>query len=188
MNYSDLSAMLGSNEIKRIDAHTCVEVDSTGCISVRFYDTRVVKHFPDGSCILNTGGYHNASTFKCMNNYLDLSTKVHSNNSLVICTINSIDYLHYDGMKIQPDGTTDAKPYIIHELNTKTDHRVSSMAEVIQLIEGSTLEALKKLWRKCRFSQPSIAYYAPLKFIPMILPTAKGNEPWYTIAQSRLSK
>ncbi len=188
MEYSDLFAMLGSREIYRIDAHTCIEKDDNGVIAVRFYDTRIVKLLPDGTRILNTDGYFNARTLKCMNTYLSYSTRVHQRKGLGICTINSIDYIYHEGIKLNPDDTTNATPFIIHELNNKTDHRVSSMAEVIQLIEGSTIDALKVLWRKCRYSRVSIAYYASLNFIPLIINTAKANEPWLNVAKSRLAE
>lgn len=186
MNYLDLYTQLGSKELKRINSYTSLELGDNGVISVRFYDTRVVKIYPDGSYVLNTDGYFNSRTTSCMNEYLK-NVYVHSRKGDRICTINHIDFLYQDNMRIAPDGSTEAIPYIIHEINEKTDSKVSTLAEVIQLIEGSTIEAIKILWRKCTYSKDRIAYYAPLVFIPMILPRAKGNEYWYRTAANRLT-
>jgi hypothetical protein len=97
------------------------------------------------------------------------------------------DYIFEDGMTISSDGSTDATLYAIYEINRNAEIKIATLEDVQKFVGGSTIKAIKTLWRKCKSSRAIIAYYAPLEFIPLILPSASGDEYWYSTASSRLA-
>jgi hypothetical protein len=185
MNYSGAFSLLGSKDTYKLKSNTTLEKDDE-YIALRLHATPIIKFFPDGSIKIRNGGYQTRITQDRLNEYLE-HAQIFTREGIWIIKIRGTEYIFEDGMVIAPDCSTDATPYAVYELDRNADTKINTLDDAKQLIEGSTLKALKVLWRKCKFSRKIIAYYASLEFIPLIIPTAAGDEYWYSTATSRLA-
>lgn len=185
MDYSGAFSLLGSKDTYKLKSNTSLERED-GYIALRFHATSIIKFFPDRSIKIRNGGYQTVTTKDRLNEYLN-SAVISTRDGNWVITVHGTEYLFEDGMVIASDYSTDATPYVVYELDRNADTKINTLDDAKQLIEDSTLKALKVLWRKCKFSRKIIAYYASLEFIPLIIPTAAGDEYWYSTATSRLA-
>jgi hypothetical protein len=185
MNYSKALNLLGSKDTYKLKPNTILEKNDE-CITLRLHATPIIRFFPDGSLKLKNGGYQTRVTQDRLNEYLE-HAQISTRDGIWIISVGGIEYLFEDGMLIYSEGSTDAMSYSVYEINRNSEINIATLDDAKKLIEGSTLKALKVLWRKCKYSKKTIAYYASLEFIPLIIPTAAGDEYWYSTATSRLA-
>jgi len=185
MNYLAATSLLGSKDTYKLKPNTTLFKEDE-FIALRLYATPIIKFFPDGSIKVRNGGYQTRITQDRLNEYLG-NAQISTRDGGWIITIRFKEYIFEDGMVISEDGSTDATPYAVYEIDRNSDTKITTLEDVQKFIEGSTIKALKVLWRKCKFSRAIIAYYASLEFIPLIIPRATGEENWYNIATSRLA-
>jgi hypothetical protein len=185
MNYSGALSLLGSKDTYKLKPNTTLEKEDS-YIALRLHATPIIKFFPDGSIKLRNGGYQTRITQDRLNEYLD-QAKVFTRDGSWIVAVNYQEYIFEDNMVILADGTSDATLYAIYEIDRNAEIKIATLEDVQKFVGGSTIKAIKALWRKCKFSRAIIAYYAPLEFIPLILPSASGDESWYSTASSRLA-
>jgi hypothetical protein len=185
MNYSGALSLLGSKDTYKLKPNTILEKDDD-CITLRLHATPIIKFFPDGSIKIRNGGYQTRITQDRLYEYLDRA-QISTRDGSWIINVNYQEYIFEDGMVIFEDGTCNATLYAIYEIDRNAEIKISTLEDVQKFLEGSTIKAIKALWRKCKFSRATIAYYAPLEFIPLIIPSASGDESWYSTASSRLA-
>jgi len=185
LTYNYANDYLGSKESRLIDYNTYLIRDSDS-ILVRFYHTAIVQFFPDGSIELNTGEWDTVTTRERMNEVLG-GIEVFVQDHEWCVSIKGTNYLYHDHMIIRPDGTSDAMKVGVYAINNVVQEEISSEEDAAELISSYTIKALKSLWRKCNRGRDLIVYYAPIVFIPLIIPRASGNEYWYPTAVNRLT-
>lgn len=186
MNYLEAAKLLGASYSKELSGHARLIRDKDNTIGIRLYDTTILTYYPNGNIQIFMGGYETVTTIKTINRYLTQGSIQNIKGRRCVCTQEGI-YLFKDNMTLFPDGSCDSKHIAVYEFEGAGE-KVNTIEDVRQLIKGSTLDALKKLWRKCPYSRTVIAYYASLNFIPLILNTAKVEEPWLNVAKYRLAE
>jgi hypothetical protein len=186
LNYGYAFSMLGSKGKLKINHNTYLEKVDDETVAVRLYHTKIVQYRSDGSIRLSTGGHQTVTTISRMNDALDGVSIFIRNGDMIAC-IGGIDYVFEDGMTIDKDNNTNATPFSIYEIDENADRRIQSLEDIAEYVGALTLKAVKVLWRKCKYSQDVIAYYAPIAFIPLIVPRASGSEYWYRKAADRLA-
>jgi hypothetical protein len=185
MNYLAATSLLGSKGTYKLKSSITLKKEDE-YIALCLYATPIIKFFPDGSIKVRNGGYQTRITQYRLNEYL-YTSRVSTRDGSWVINVGDSDYLFEDGMTIFSDGTTDATLYALYEIDRNSETKIATLEDVQKFIEGSTIKAIKALWRKCKFSRTVITYYAPLEFIPLIVPRATGEEYWYSTATSRLA-
>lgn len=187
-DYETAFSRLGNRECLNIGNNTYLEHASgeRDGIAIRLHYTQIVRFYPDGSIVLNNGGWETITTRDRINDTL-LCASTHKRDGSWVISVGGTDYCYENGMTIFPDGSTDAKLYALEEVGRVADIELTTIEELAQLIAGSTMKALKTLWRRCKYSRDRIAYYAAIEFIPLIIPSASGSEYWYRAAKERLA-
>jgi len=185
MNYLAATSLLGSKGTYKLKSNTTLFKEDE-FIALRLYATPIIKFFPDGSIKVRNGGYQTRITQNRLNEYLG-NAQISTRDGGWVIDVGDSEYIFEDGMTIFSDNTTDATLYALYEIDRNSETKIATLEDMIKFIEGSTIKAIKALWRKCKFSRTVIAYYAPLEFIPLIIPSATGEEYWYSTATSRLA-
>lgn len=187
-DYEKAYRELGTKESIKIGNNTYLgTVDGEPrVIAITLHQTKIVKFYPDGSIVLNNGGWETVTTKDRLNDIL-LTNSIYTRDGSWIISVGGTDHCYHNGMTIYPDGSTDAKLYALEEVGRAADVTLRTTEDLKQLITGFTLKALKNLWRKCKYSRDRIAYYAAIEFIPLIVPSASGTEYWYPAAKDRLT-
>jgi len=185
LNYSKAYSILGSKDEVKINHNTYLEKVSDETIVVRLYATQIVRFHSDGSIQLRTG-HRTVTTLARMNDALDgISVFIRQDDMLV--SINGNDYVFKEDMTIDKDGNTNATPFAVYEIGETTNEEINSLEDIARYVGSLTIKALKTIWRRCKYSRGYIAYYAPIAFIPLIVPRATGSESWYRTATDRLA-
>jgi hypothetical protein len=189
MDYLYALKQLRGKQNRELDKHTFLEMGTNDVIGLRFYATTIIKYHPDGSIKLAVNGYYTPQTLEKLNDNLFDVVVSKVGTVWVVSKIegNATRYLFKDNMTIGADGSIDTTPYAVVEMQKVSVDTLTTLEDVIRLIQGSTIKALKVMWRRCKCSREVIAYYAALEFIPLILPTATGDEYWYRTAKERLA-
>jgi hypothetical protein len=187
-DYETAYRELGSKQSKTIGNNTYLGIvdNEPGAIAITLHQTRILKFYPDGSIVLNNGGWYTVTTKDRLNDALIGACICKRSDDWVI-TIGDTDYMYENGMTIKADGSTDVMPYAVYEVSQAADVKLSTIEDLAKFLRGSTVDAIKKLWCKCKYSKDRIAYYAAIEFIPLIIPSASGTEYWYKAAKERLA-
>jgi hypothetical protein len=164
LNYSRAYSILGSKEELKINHNTILEKVDDETIAVRLYHTRIVVYHSDGSIQLRTGGHRTVTTIARMNDALDGISIFIRNGDLLVSI---------------KDDNTDATLFAIYEIREVANEEIDSLEDISRYVRSLTIKALKTIWRRCKYSRAVIAYYAPIVFIPLIVPRASGSEYWY---------
>lgn len=69
MNYETLKAKIKKRATKKLGNNTYLIRKEDGMLAVKFHDTEVVTWFPDGTCILDNGGWFTSTTKDRMTKY-----------------------------------------------------------------------------------------------------------------------
>lgn len=184
LDYASALQHLESRRPNNIDYNTYLERGSDDTIIIRLYSTAIVRFFPDGAIQLNTGGWDTPTIRERISQSVDI--KLYSEKGDLYFSTTDREYIFHDGVIIQADGSTDAVRVDLYTLNYIVEEEISTEEDAARLISSCTLKTLKSLWRKCKKGKALIAYYAPIAFIPLIVPRAKGHESWYRTAVDRL--
>jgi hypothetical protein len=194
MDYAEAYAMLGSMPNYKTEHNTWLEPRSDGAIATRFYDTDIVTFYPDGSIRLNTGHWWTKYTKERMISFLDnynikgsITTcrKASNCNWVIYKTDENIGYYFENGIIIDPNGKILGKPVVAENLEQLLNKSIKTFEETVEVLKDLSLHQAKRLWNACPYERVIIAYYAPLVFLPLVLPKANGNEVWYEAAKSR---
>lgn len=70
-NYETLSNQLKNRNRRKLANNTYLEKFSSGALAIRLHDTNIIIYKPDGTVIVNTGGWHTSTTKERLNRYLD---------------------------------------------------------------------------------------------------------------------
>lgn len=185
MDYTKAVELLGDKNHKPLKANTgLVRIEGSDNIGIRLYNTIIITYFPDGRVRLNVGDWDTRHSKDRINEYLGIA-RIYTMKSTWYVDYNGELYFYNNNMTLYPDGSCDAKHYSVYEFEN-AGVNVNTIEGVRQVIAGSTVEALKKLWRKCKYSRRLIAYYATLEFIPLIINTGYDSDPWRAVAKTRL--
>lgn len=119
MNYKELAEFLGDKEhklIKKSKAQTGARRKGDD-IAIWLYETDILTFKPDGTIILDSGGWKTNTTKARLNDYLPKEFFVYQKNSAwYLFQAPSYDYIFEDGLTIHPDGTItgcgDANSYV----------------------------------------------------------------------------
>lgn len=185
LNYHSALSYLESRRSNKIDYNTYLEYGNDNTIIIRLYATAIVRFFPDGAIQLSTGGWDTPTTKERISQSVE-GIYLHVEKGDLYFNSNGTEYFFHDGVIIQADGSTDAVRTDIESINSIVEEEISSEEDVARLISSCTLKGIKSLWRRCKKGKALIAYYAPIAFIPLIVPRASGTEYWYPTAMDRL--
>jgi hypothetical protein len=178
---------LDGKDTRKVAGNTFLSKQGDGIISLRLYNTDIIKYYFDNSITLNTGGHRTTLTKDRINDFQAYVILQIIEGDWVVKSLRDV-YLFKDNMRIQEDGTADALSYAIYEIQNKICEIVTSYEDVKNLLQGYSFKEIKTMWRKCKHAKTCIASLAPIEFIPLIVPTANGNEYWYKAAVSRLTQ
>ena len=106
MNYAALDdRMQGRNHDRRKLANNTYAERRAECIAVRLHNTDIMLFTPDGSIMLDSGGWRTITTKSRMNDYLPAPYRIwqKAGRWYVYTPSGVLDYA--DNMKIMPDGT-----------------------------------------------------------------------------------
>jgi len=188
MDYSEAYCLLGSKPNYKTDHNTWLEHRDDGAIAVRLYDTDIITFYQDGSIKLNTGGWWTNYTKKRMISFLDnYNIKGGSCEWIIYRTDENIGYRFYNGIIIDPNGKILGKPIVAERLEQLINRPIETIENTIEVLKNLTIQTAKKLWRECHYERVIIAYYAPLEFLPLVLPNTNRKEAWYEAARSRFT-
>jgi hypothetical protein len=69
--YAQLAASLGTRDMRRVPSirATLVFRRGDGSITVDYHGTAIVRAYPDGTFILNSGGFRTSTTKGCLNTF-----------------------------------------------------------------------------------------------------------------------
>ena len=93
-------------------------------MAVRFWDTDVIRAYPDGRIVLNSGGWYMSSTTRtCINDALRwfggnkvwlYSDRLYGKTQMVLKVIGGNRYAYYDGIVLGADGAvlSELKPFV----------------------------------------------------------------------------
>jgi len=186
LNYASALQHLESRRSNRIDYNTFLEYGNDNTIIIRLYATAIVRFFPDGAIQLSTGGWDTPTTRDRIDQSVE-GVYLHVEKGDLYFNSNGTEYFFHDGVIIHADGSSDALRADIQSINSIVEEEISSEEDVARLISSCTLKSIKSLWRRCKKGKALIVYYAPIAFIPLIIPRASGNEYWYRTAVDRLT-
>lgn len=101
---TDAEAYLGTKTERPLANNTRIRRDPDGVIHVRLHDTDVVSYLPDGSCVLDSGGWRTYTTKDRMNAFGPASVYVWQEDGEWYVS-NRQRYVGFrDGMRIGPRG------------------------------------------------------------------------------------
>lgn len=103
--YQDAAERLGTKTSRKLENNTYLERTEDGGIAVRLHATRVVTYRPDGSCVLNSGGFRTTTTKDRINRYSPVPLHTdggvwYIGNWLTV----GPKILYHDGLTIAPNG------------------------------------------------------------------------------------
>jgi hypothetical protein len=190
MDYQEAFKSLGDKSSKKIAPNTILIADCIGdkhFIAIRFYSTNIITFYPDGMVRLSSGGHQTVTTKDRINSY-NKEGILYNRKGVWYFEYRDIHYIFRDGMCLYPDGTSSVERVEVYDLNS-AGCSVTTYEEALDLIRGSTTEALEVLWKKCKRIREFIAYYASLEFIPLIINYGyKRDSSWFDTAKLRLEK
>lgn len=106
--YESINACLvGRNANRRkLNPHTYAERRDNGAIAVKFWETDILLWRPDGSCVVNTGGFHTVTTKDRLNQFLPLGVGIFQRNGIWFWSAKDQTAGAFtDGDCVLPDGT-----------------------------------------------------------------------------------
>ena len=100
MNHATASAKLGTRASRKLANNTYLEKREDGSIAIRLHSTDVVTFRPDGSTVLNSGGWFTSTT----KDRIGLAFRVSQHKGRWTVSVNGKGYPFADGMKIGKRG------------------------------------------------------------------------------------
>ncbi|MCX5884332.1 MAG: hypothetical protein NT096_00205 [Proteobacteria bacterium] len=163
-------------------------------IAVRLHHTDILTFKPDGSIILDTGGWETVTTKARMNEYLD-RPRIGSERGVWMISSGGIDYFYENGMTIKPDGTIDDQPTFAERLGKIVGKEIDTYDDLIKTIQGLSIDEMVKVWKRCKSNRTLLATYCRKEFLPLTIGTERLNgnngrhyqdENWPQIVSERL--
>ena len=173
---------------KPIGNNTWLILNDDDSVAVRLHQTDIITYRPDGSIILDTGGWETVTTKARMNEYLD-HPRVGSERGVWTISSGGIDYFYQDGMVINPDGTIDAQPTFAEKLGKIVGKTVETYNALIEAIKALSIEELVKVWKRCKNNRVLLAMFCRVDFLPLTIGTQSDDwrdDPWRKIVSERL--
>lgn len=108
MNYETASRMLpfGGKQSKKIDNNTYL-VRIEDYFAVRLHQTDILRFYPDGSVLLDSGGWKTPTTKDRINNYLPNGFQLRTRKRVWYLWAHGEEYLYADGMVIKGNDIVD---------------------------------------------------------------------------------
>lgn len=138
-------------------------IDRGTHMAVRFWNTDIIRAYPDGNITIDCNGYVDRITTKTHLNEAmprDMwigSTKFRSESQLCITT-QAGRYYYYDGITFDADGkpTTERRPFKARRIDK------DEVAELNRaMLDGGFKDMFKMLWAACEYEDTKIDYRAP---------------------------
>jgi hypothetical protein len=163
-------------------------IDKDEVVSVRLHQTDIVTFWPDGSIVLNSGGWETNTTKSRINDFLD-RPRLYSEKSVWVVESGDIDYFFEDGMVIKPDGTIDGQPVFAKKLEKITGKSLDTYRELLTALKGLSIEDLIKSWKMFKRDRGFIATHCREDFLPLTIgTTGDGHESWRQVVADRLRR
>jgi hypothetical protein len=102
---------------RKIGPNTYARTDASGARSMRYHSTDVATLLPDGSMVLNSGGWRTTTTMDRINHALGNRARVWSDRgqwylhplTTGVCGGDPVRF--WDGITVRPDGTATPGPH-----------------------------------------------------------------------------
>lgn len=98
-------ARLGTRPQKKIGHNTWLLRKPDGAVALKYHETEVVTWKPDGSIVLDSGGWRTSTTKVRLNYYASLN--VYQDNRVWYVKHGGAVYTFKDGMVLKPDGSVE---------------------------------------------------------------------------------
>jgi hypothetical protein len=163
-------------------------------IAVRLHQTDILTFKPDGSIILDTGGWETKVTKDRMNEYLPQGG-VGSTRGVWTVSSGNVEYFYEDGMAINPDGTIDGQPTFAERLGKIVGREINTYDALIKAIQELSIDEMTKVWKRCKNNRTLLAMHCRKEFLPLTIGTERLNgnygrhyqdENWPQIVSERL--
>lgn len=198
MNYQEALALIKTARDKcrkPIANNTYLILDTnSNDIAVRLHHTDILTFKPDGSLILDTGGWETMTTKARMNEYLD-RPRVGSERGVWTVSAGGIEYFYEDGMTIKPDGTIDGQPTFAERLGKIVGKEINTYDALAKAIQELSIDEMVKVWKRCKNNRNLLAMHCRKEFLPLTIGTERLNgnmgrhyqdENWPQIVSERL--
>jgi hypothetical protein len=173
---------------KPIGNNTWLILNSDNSVAIRLHQTDILTYRPDGSIILDTGGWETVTTKARMNEYLDCP-RVGSDRGVWVISSGGIEYFFERGMAINPDGTIDGQPTFAEKLGKIIGKTIETYDALIEAIKALSIEELVEVWKRCKFNRVLLARHCRPDFLPLTIGSQSNGwrtEPWQQIVSERL--
>jgi hypothetical protein len=178
---------------KPIANNTYLILDTnTNDVAVRLHNTNILTFKPDGSIILDTGGWETNTTKARMNEFLPMGG-VGSERGVWTISTGGIEYFFEDGMVIKPGGTIEGQPTFAERLGKIVGKTIDTYDELVKAIQDLSIEEMVKVWKRCKNNRTLLATYCRPEFLPLTIGTERADrrisyrdEDWPQIVSKRL--
>jgi len=186
IDYNKAKEMLNGRSCIRLRKMVQLIRHYNNTISIRLYNTDIIVLNPDNSFQLYTGDWPTHTTKTFMNKHIPMG-HVYSEGKNFFFGFPS-KYIFQEGMTVYSDGSTNARLYRYDLFEKIFQIPINSDKDILSFTSKISEDELYNLWKKSRNYdfRNYLVIYLPIIFIPLILPTARRNEPWYKIAMERL--
>jgi hypothetical protein len=182
---------------KPIANNTWLILDTnTNDIAVRLHHTDILTFKPDGSIILDTGGWKTMVTKDRMNEFLPQGG-VGSTRGVWTVSSGGIEYFYEDDMTIKPDGTIDGQPTFAERLGKIVGKTIETYDALVKAIKTLSIDEMVKVWKRCKSNRALLAMYCRKEFLPLTIGTERSDpnrgihyqdENWPQIVSERLKE
>ena len=188
INYADAIKMLGNRSSVKLCYETTLRKENDGNVYIRHFLTDIITLRPDGTTILNNGGWYSATTQARLNAFLEVGVWNEKGNWAVKGS-DEIMYEYENNMMIDAQGIPSTCPLAVSVLAKILGVEVATEKELGGLVAGLDLEKIESLWKRCWKYRGTLAKHCSEKFLPLTLASKAHryeNTEWRKIVADRL--
>jgi hypothetical protein len=190
ISYASALKRLGNRESIKLCYETHMRKEHDGNVYIRYFRTDIITLRPDGTTILNNGGWHTVTTKERLSTFTDINVWT-ENGDWAIRGSDGILYEYENGVTISAQGIPDTCPLAISVLARVLGVEAVTESKIGEVVAGLDMAKTESLWKRCWKYRDMIAKYCSEKFLPLTLGSRswRRNEPekeWRKIVSDRL--